>query len=321
MPARVNQHVSIVRINPAIADPKFLLYVINSPKHKDRLLNLAQGGATREALTKEKIENFEVPIPDICLQKKISSILSAYDDLIENNTRRIQILEEMAQTVYREWFVNFRFPGHEGLRMVESELGMIPERWKYEKLSKLVGTQYGYTESTSEEPIGPQFLRGMDINKSSYISWSEVPYCKIDDNDFRKFELALGDILVIRMADPGKVGIVEKDVQAVFASYLIRLKIKRLKLLPYYLFYFLLSDAYQGYITGASTGTTRKSASAGVIVDAHILLPEMHIMNRFEGEVSHLRRLLNNLLTQNANLRQQRDLLLPMLISGEIHIN
>lgn len=321
LPARVNQHVSIVRIDPHWADPRYVLYCINSPRYKDHLLAIAQGGATREALTKEKIEKFKIPLPSLPTQLKIASVLSAYDDLIDNNMRRIKILEDMAQALYREWFVHFRFPGHEKVKMVSSPLGPIPEGWEVVKLSGFVETQYGYTESTSEAKIGPKFLRGMDINKTSYIQWDSVPYCPISAPDHAKYKLAVGDVLVIRMADPGKVGIVEKDIDAVFASYLIRLKIKSALLSPYYLFYFLLSDRYQSYVTGASTGTTRKSASADVIADVDMILPPDIIHKQFEDEISTVRRVLNNLLDKNANLRRTRDLLLPKLISGEIDVS
>ena len=111
LPARVNQHVSLVRVDPTRVDSRYVLYCINSPVYKHQLLSLAQGGTTREALTKEIIGNFAIPLPPLPTQHKIAAVLSAYDDLIENNTRRIEILEEMASTVYREWFVEFRFPG------------------------------------------------------------------------------------------------------------------------------------------------------------------------------------------------------------------
>jgi type I restriction enzyme S subunit len=127
-------------------------------------------------------------------------------------------------------------------------------------------------------------------------------------------------VLVIRMADPGKVAIVEKDIISVFGSYLIRLKIISDQLTPYYLFYFLLSDRYQGYVTGASTGTTRKSASASVIVDIQIAIPPEQLRKAFEEQVSALRRLLNNLLDRNANLCRTRDFLLPKLIAGELDV-
>lgn len=129
LPARVNQHVSIIRVRPNLVNVKFLLHYINEPNNKKQLLNIAQGGATREAITKEMLEVFEVELPSRTVQDRIASILSAYDDLIENNARRIAILEESAQRLYREWFVHFRFPGHEKVKMVDSEIGLIPKGW------------------------------------------------------------------------------------------------------------------------------------------------------------------------------------------------
>ncbi len=123
------------------------------------------------------------------------------------------------------------------------------------------------------------------------------------------------------MADPGKVAIVEKEINAVFASYLIRLKFKSKLLSPYYLFYALLDERYQGYIHGVSTGTTRKSASAGVITGYHLVIPSKEVRKSFEGVINLLRRSLNSLLEKNVNLRQTRDLLLPKLISGEIDVS
>ena len=144
LPARVNQHVAIIRIDETKAHGKFIYYCINSPRYKHQLLSLAQGGATREALTKQTIEDFEVPLADLSTQRRIAYILSAYDDLIENNTRRIAILEEMARRIYEEWFVRFRFPGHEQLKMVESELGLIPEGWSTCRLDDVLVLQRGF---------------------------------------------------------------------------------------------------------------------------------------------------------------------------------
>jgi type I restriction enzyme S subunit len=87
-------------------------------------------GSAQAQITVNALSTFQVTIPALLVQRRIASILSAYDDLIENNTRRIAILEEMARRVYEEWFVRFRFPGHEGVRMVESELGLVPEGWQ-----------------------------------------------------------------------------------------------------------------------------------------------------------------------------------------------
>ena len=227
----------------------------------------------------------------------------------------------MAQAIYKEWFVNFRFPDHEKIQMIDSPLGEIPKGWEIKKLSKLVDTQYGYNESATKDKIGPKFVRGMDINKTSYIQWDSVPYCSINSDKFAKYKLKVGNIIVIRMADPGKAGIIEKTIDAVFASYLIRFHIKSPLLSPYYLFYFLLSDQYQNYAMGASTGTTRKSASASVLTNVDMPIPSESIREEFEKQISLLRQMLNNLLDKNANLRHTRDLLLPKLISGELDVS
>ena len=296
--------------------PRYVYYFLQT-------LGLGQfnSGAAVPTLNRNDLDSLELKIHNLPTQRKISVVLSTYDDLIENNTRRIENLEEIASVIYREWFVEFRFPGHEGLEMVESKLGLIPRGWEVARLSDLVETQYGYTESATEDEVGPKFVRGTDINKKSYIDWSTVPFCPIESEKCVKYQLHTGDILVIRMADPGKVAIIEKEINAVFASYLIRLKLISNHLSPYYLFYTLLDRRYQNYIYGASTGTTRKSASAGVVTDFALIVPTDELTNRFEIVIGELRRTLNNLLDKNANLRQTRDLLLPKLISGEIDVS
>jgi len=314
--------------DPEKSDAIFIKYYIDLIKLR---MQQVSHGTTQDNLSLDKLLRFDFVVPKAPVQQKIATILSAYDDLIENNLRRIKILEEMAQTIYREWFVKFRFPacaeasagrpGHEKVKMVDSPLGKIPEGWEIKPLAELVETQYGYTESAQETRVGPKFLRGTDINKKPYVDWENVPYCLISKEEYPKFKLGVDDIVVIRMADPGKVAIVEVDIDAVFASYLVRLKISNKSITPYYLFYFLLSESYQGYISGASTGTTRKSASAGVIVGIDILIPPKSIIEKFQRTVVLLRKTLNNLLAKNAVLRRTRDLLLPKLISGELDVS
>jgi type I restriction enzyme S subunit len=310
--------ITVIRAKPG-TDQIFLSYFIANSAFIDYATAISSGTRMPRASWKT-LSQSEWLFPTLSIQRKIAAILSAYDDLIENNMRRIKILEEMAQLIYREWFVSFRFLGQEKVRMIDSPLGEIPEGWKVKKLPELVETQYGVTKSANEAEVGPKFLRGTDINKNTYIDWASVPYCEVDKAEFAKYRLAVGDVLVIRMADPGKVAIVEKDIISVFGSYLIRLKIISDQLTPYYLFYFLLSDRYQGYVTGASTGTTRKSASASVIVDIQIAIPPEQLRKAFEEQVSALRHVLNNLLDRNANLCRTRDMLLPKLISGELDV-
>ena len=296
-----NQQINSIIVDPEGADYRYVFYLLKNitPEIKGMV-----GGAASPIINKSAFENIDVDALDLQAQKSVADILFAYDQLIENNTKRIKILEEMAQAIYREWFIkNSKIKNQNA------------------KLSEIVKPQYGYTESASNEEIGPKYLRGTDINKNSYIDWSTVPYCKISDEDKEKYQLQKNDIVIIRMADPGKIGIVEQDVGAVFASYLIRLKIVDERISPYYLFYFLNSDKYQNYIQGASGGTTRKSASAGVVTGTDIVIPPQELAGRFEEKISLLRSELNNLLIQNSNLRQARDLLLPKLVNGEVQIS
>ena len=113
---------------------RFLKYYIDFIKLQ--MQNISKG-TTQDNLSVDKLLTFDFLTPPLPTQRKIASVLSAYDDLIENNTRRIEILEEMAQAIYREWFVHFRFPGHEKVQMVDSELGPIPEGWALKPLGEI----------------------------------------------------------------------------------------------------------------------------------------------------------------------------------------
>ena len=298
------------------ADPRFIYYTITDSRFTGYLTNNTKG-TSYPAVDSDIVLRGNIPDFDFKRQQYIGEVLSSYDNLMYNNRRRIQLLEESARLLFREWFVYFRFPGHEKVKIVNG----VPEGWKKEHLSKLVSTQYGYTETASQEEIGPKFLRGKDINKTSYIDWSSVPYCSNKKLDFRKYSLSRGDILIIRMADPGKVGIVEVEIEAIFASYLVRLKVINKSISSYYLFYSLSNDKYQGFITGSSTGSTRKSASAKLLVDYYLLIPKKEMIDSFNEQVIPIRKKINILLQQNQKLAQARDLLLPRLMNGTIDVS
>ncbi|MDL9947079.1 restriction endonuclease subunit S [Gordonia sp. ABSL11-1] len=316
----LGQRLVMYRPDPHECDPDFLMYSMMGPTVQAELKSLGSG-STVEHLRVPDCEKITIPCPSLDDQKRIGSILRSLDELIENNRRRVEVLEEMARAIYREWFVKFRYPGHEDVLLVDSALGPVPNGWDTPRLSNLVSTQYGYTESASSEPIGPRYLRGMDINKKSYIDWSTVPFCHIDPSISPKFRISVGDIFVIRMADPWKIGICEEDIDAVFASYLVRMRPKSGQLIPYYLFFTLSHDAYQDWVTGASTGSTRKSASAKVMTEPRIILPPQGVQVAFNDAVRPLRETMRNLTQNNAKLTALRDLLLPKLVTGQIDVS
>jgi len=123
------------------------------------------------------------------------------------------------------------------------------------------------------------------------------------------------------MADPGKVGIVERPIDAVFASYLVRLRSFDPRLPPQLLAHHLREERYQSWVGGSSTGSTRRSASAAVLTEPHVVVPSLELATRFQGEIGTLRTALNVLVDQNANVATTRDLLLPRLVTGRLDIS
>jgi type I restriction enzyme, S subunit len=279
----------------------------------------------------------EITLPPVQVQDRIASILSAYDDLIENNTRRIKILEDMAQMLYREWFVNFRFPGHEKVRMVDSELGPIPDGWAAQPLEELlghvIGGGWGEDEPSEKSTVPAYVIRGTDIPGARTGSVEKCPLRWHKESNFRSRKLEAGDLVfevsggskgqpVGRSLLVGKtlLGQFNKDVICASFCKLLRPKTNIRVSEALYLF---LTEAY-------SNGTIEKYQvqSTGIsnfkftefIADVRMPLPPEVLMRRFQEIVSPIVDLMAVLGEKNSNLRTTRDFLLPKLISGEIPV-
>ena len=184
LPARVNQHVAIIRTDRRKMNWRFLNYYLASPKMQAHMLSLAVGkGASRNALTKQMIENFEVPYPPLSTQHRIANILSRYDSLIENYQKQIKLLEEAAQRLYKEWFVDLHFPGHENTKIVDG----VPEGWEKKKLNTLVNLQSGYAFKSSTFEDSGQYkivtIKNVkdglfDGDNVSFIKSPHIVFCK-----------------------------------------------------------------------------------------------------------------------------------------------
>ena len=342
LPARVNQHVAIIRPSSDSLDAGYLRYHLVSPETQALLLSWAGSGGTRNALTKGMLESLEVPLPPLSEQRAIAHVLGTLDDKIELNRRMNETLEAMARALFKSWFVDFEpvrakmdgrwrrgesLPGlpaeHYDLfpdRLVDSELGEIPEGWEVKTLGELSQKpQYGYTESAKDEPIGPNFLRITDINKKAWIEWESVPYCEIVEDDYKKYRLREGDILIARMADPGHGCMIEEEQDAVFASYLIRFR-PRQKCYARFLQYWLRSDAYWELVNGRGAGTTRVSLNARVLSGFPTLVPTDALLGVFGEIINGLRSRVVSNAHESRVLSVQRDTLLPRLVSGELGV-
>ena len=325
-----------VRPDPNKIDSGYLSYFFGLPSFKEHIRAIAVG-ATMPSLNTQILSDIAVPHPrGLNEQHAIAHILGTLDDKIELNRRRNETLEAMARALFKSWFVDFdpvraKMEGRDpGLpqdladlfpdRLVDSELGEIPEGWGVRTLGDLCHKpQYGYTVSAKSEPVGPRFLRITDINKEPWVSWSRVPYCEATDDELLKYRLRKGEVLIARMADPGHGVLVEEDVEAIFASYLIRFKPienHHARLLQYW----IKSKAYWQLVKGQAAGTTRVSLNAKVLSLFPLVVPRGAVASAFAAVVTALRDRLVKSATEMQLLAALRDTLLPKLISGEIRV-
>lgn len=294
---------------------KFLYYVL-ADNNFFNYSTVTSKGTKMPRGSKMAIMKYLVPDISIDIQQKIADILSAYDDLIENNNRRIELLEKASQNLYREWFVRFRFPNY---NQTKFEKG-IPKGWEAKKLSEIVITQYGYTASAESDEVGPKFLRITDIAQKNLI-WDDVPYCRIENKDILKYLIEPGDIIVARTG--ATVGyakrINKKSPEAVFASFLVRLKPidKKFSLM---IGMVVESEQYKSFIQAIATGAAQPQANAKLLTLFSMVVPDNNTIDMFNSIVEPMKDKLENLQNQNSNLIKQRDLLLPRLMSGKLEV-
>ncbi|KKY55628.1 hypothetical protein AAY85_24325 [Pseudomonas amygdali pv. lachrymans] len=250
-------------------------------------------------------------VPRLGDQNRIVSILGAYDDLIENNTRRIELLEKMARRLYEEWFVQFRFPGHEDVVLKESELGVIPEGWDIQPLYDIAEVTYGHPFKASqfnEDGVGLGIVRIRDIKAGeikTYTSEEGKPRHLIEN----------GDILI------GMDGQFHMGKWAGGQAWLVqRVARFRPKQNGRY-FLFLSLERPIKHLENTIVGTTVAHLSAKDLQELYVVIPEKAVLDAASAFLEPIYDLEMKLRRKNANLRTQRDLLLPKLIFGEIDIS
>jgi type I restriction enzyme S subunit len=273
-------------------DSDFVGHVIESDEFK-RFIRANLSGAAQPQANAQVLTSFPIALPPLPTQRKIASVLSAYDELIENNTRRIEILEEMAQRIYREWFVHFRFPGYDKVEMVDSELGLIPEGWNVTKLGDVIELAYGKALKKDSRKQG---------SIPVYGSGGIVGY-------HDKSLVSSPGIIVGRKGNVGSVYWSDYDFFPIDTVYYVQTE------LNLHYVYYNLQD--QNFINNdaAVPGLNRNQAYS-----LPLLLPDVDILGQFQYIVDPIFRQLKVLKEKNENLRRTCDLLLPKLVSGEIDV-
>ena len=305
----------LIRPSRKLVDSYFLNNYFKQPSVIDYVSNQAIG-ATMPNLNTGILKNLPILLPPLPIQRKIAAVLSAYDDLIENNTRRITILEKMAEELYREWFVRLRFPEHERTKIVKG----VPVGWELRKIGSVVSTQYGYTASADMEIEGPKFLRITDI-VPGVISWESVPNCKIEQKDEEKYTLHEGDIVVARTgATVGYAKRINKlHPKSIFASYLVRL-IPRDNKYGIYLGLSVERNSFKDFINMFVTGAAQPQANANTMSLFPLFYPAAKTIATFNRKVESILDLKERLYVQSSLLTKTRDRLLSRLMSGKIDL-
>lgn len=310
LPANTNQAVGIIRINPLKANPRFVYYFFKNPR-TFRFIQGLNSQAAQPNINLTTLKHLDISLPSKDEQERISHTLSAYDDLIENNRRRIQLLEESARLLYREWFVHLRFPGHEHVKIIDG----VPEGWERKPLNRFC--------KDIRNSVQPKDIP----SNTPYIGLEHIPRRSITLGDWstaehvisNKFCFESGDILFGKIRPYfHKVGVV--FMRGVTSSDAIVIR-PHSTLLHSYCLMLLSSDEFVALASKTvREGSKMPRADWNFLMTTLTLLPPSSLLDAFNEPISQIVSQLQNLSLQNKQLQQARDLLLPRLMNGEITV-
>lgn len=289
----LGQRTLLIRPDRNEVEPAFLNYLLNGPNVQSAVQGKTNG-ATVPHLNMKDVRTLPIPpLPPLPIQRRIAGILSAYDELIENSQRRIRLLETMARSLYREWFVHFRFPGHADHPRVASALGEIPAGWEVRRLGDVLDLNYGKGLKKEDRRDGPFPVFG----SSGIVGAHDTSLVKGPG------------IVVGRKGNVGSVFWCDGDFFVIDTAYFVTSSLP-LRFLFYVLptLNFINSDA-------AVPGLSRTQAYS-----LEIFVPPTALLERFCALADTFEQQASTLQRQIQNLRQTRDLLLPRLLAGQVEL-
>lgn len=310
IPLTTNQACCNLIINDKVADCEFVYYKLSTLYEK--MVSLKNGGA-QPNLNVKIIKSIEISLPPLPVQQRIASILSAYDDLIENNQKQIKLLEEAAQRLYKEWFVDLRFPGHENVKIVDG----VPEGWESCKLRDVA------------EINGRNIDENYPYDKINYIDIGSVRNGRILEKANYNLEEAPGRAK--RIVQDGDViwGMVRPNLRAyamvlnpdkndVFSTGFAVLTSKKV---PFsFLYCNVTTEEFVGYLVNCTNGAAYPAVKPIHFEEYNVSIPQNNLLNKFHNITEPYFRKIYYLSKQISSLREARDRLLPKLMSGEIEV-
>lgn len=282
-----------VRLDKIKVNPVYIFYFFQSPVGRGRVLAISNGVSVR-TIRGSDLKGIKVDLPERKTQELIVSILSTYDDLIENNRRRIELLEKAARLLYKEWFVQLHFPGHEHVKIV----GGVPEGWGKKLLGEVVDIK-----------------KGKNITKEIAIE-GDVPVVAggLTPAYFHNTANTIGPVITVSAsgANAGYVNLYYEDIWASDCSYISRTSTE------FIFYYYLVLISNQKEIFGFQKGAAQPHVYPKDLMRLTLLVPTQAIIRMFEQTISKNFLLIDVLRKQNKLLVKARDLLLPKLMNGEV---
>lgn len=321
----------VLRKKEGYTDENYIFYLAISDLFRQIAIKSMTGTSGRQRVQTEVLKNSEIVIPEVNIQKKIASILSLLDEKIELNRKINQNLEETAQTLFKRWFIDFEFPNEEGKpykssggKMIESEIGKIPEGWRVGKLGELIKIQNGYAFKSKD------FLNKGDIGiiKIKNISNKIIDILNTDfiSNDIckeveDKYLVNNGDILIAMTgAEIGKIGIVPQNNKQLYLNQRVGKIVEVINGGKEYSYFHLNQKKYQELIFLKSSGSAQPNISASEIENIEIIFPTLNLLNKFKDlTTENFFKIIYN-LGEIEYLLKIRDYLLPRLMNGEISV-
>ena len=303
--------VAIIKPDTAVIFPKFLYYTFQA--QLQYLIEMA-GGTAQKNLLLGDLRRFKCRIPSPMLQRKIAAILSAYDELIENNKRRIALLEKMAEEIYREWFVRLRFPGHEKVKFVKS----VPQGWRIAELKELASVN----PSSMNRRDKTETILYVDISSVSTNRIDEVTtYTSAEAPGRARRRVKHGDVIwsSVRPANRAYCLIYEPPENLIVSTGFAVIRPNAVT--PFtFLFFAVTSDPFVDQMTTVAKGAAYPATSFDDFEKAKLLVPSDELLNRFHENAEPLFQQKHLLQLQIDRLKQTRNLLLPRLVSGKLSV-
>jgi type I restriction enzyme, S subunit len=315
-----NQQLNTVVPNEAVVDPVFLYYHLTT--RREEIKQLASGGTRTPILNKSRFEALRVCLPPRDIQAKIANTLGCIDDLIENDRRRVELLEEMAQAIYREWFVYFRYPGHHNATLVDSAVGRIPEAWVVSTCGDELRFIGGGTPSkkvpTFWEDGTVRWYTPSDLTKNRW-RYTEEPDLRITDagvsnSSARRFPA--GSVLMTSRATLGVLAIASTEATT-NQGFIVMLPDERWS--PSFMREWL--DAHAAELAAIGTGATFREITKGAFKRFPFVVPSQDVLDAYRSATDPLEKQIQNLEREIRILGRLRDLLLPMLVTGRIAVS